>query len=460
MNLIHNTCYNPSAIKKLQLGYLTACESVQTQLTIAYNYLKDIIASTTRKATDTVTDPVTDPATTTEMKVEPTVDTYDTFIDIINSLLNDDDVSRKYKEYLTVLDTTRTNFFDELEKHCKARAIQEGGRRKSSRGESSPKLNEQRQKLVAEQALTTSETEAVNNLLRDIKQYDKTTSTSTQKYKTEIKVLEDSLEKIKEQSDLKLAIIQYNRCPEIDEKLKELTKTQKVKTTKKIDDEIKKLEKERLELKCVDYVKTQEIEELTELLAAPTNALKKSQKAELADLQTKYKESSIYLPIVYENLRIEFSETQKLVVIKAQLDKLIQAAKDIKTLPSNEFAEKYSKSASSPLKFNAELIQSIKDLKGLTDKIEQLQKDRAVAENNLSEKQKSIAIKVNQALIQMTIATEQNYWDALAVTTETKNEMNPILGLVGGSKRKKTRRGRKKNDPKSSKPFITKKYRK
>jgi acyl transferase domain-containing protein len=460
MNLIHNTCYNPSAIKKLQLGYLTACESVQTQLTIAYNYLKDIIASTTRKATDPASTTETDPATTTAMTVEPTVDTYDTFIDIINSQLNDDDVSRKYKEYLTVLDTTRTNFFDELEKHCKARAIQEGGRRKSSRGESSPKLNEQRQKLVAEQALTTSETEAVNNLLRQIKQYDKTTSSSTQQYKTEIKALEDSLEKIKEQSDLKLAIIQYNRCPEIDEKLKELTKTQKVKTTKKIDDEIKKLEKERLELKCGEEQNDEDINRLKELLATPTNALKKDQKAELADLQIKYKESSIYLPIVYENLTIQFSDTQKLVAIKAQLDKLVQAAKDIKTLPSNEFAEKYSKSASSPLKFNPELIQSIKDLKGLTDKIEQLQKDKAVAENNLSEKQKSIAIKVNQVLIQMTIATEQNYWDVLAVTTETKNEMNPILELVGGSKRKKTRRGRKKNDSNSSKPFITKKYRK
>jgi hypothetical protein len=257
---------------------------------------------------------------------------------------------------------------------------------------------------------------------------------------------------------LKLAIIQYNRCPELDERLKELKKTQKVKTTKKIEDEITKLEKEIKELKCGEEQKDEDIKRLKELLAGDTKKLlKKNQKAELDDLQIKYKKSSIYLPIVYDNLTIEFGEDKKLVAIKAQLDKLTQAAKDIKTLPSAEFSEKYSKSASSPLKFNDELIQSIKDLKGLTDKIEQLKKDRAVAENNLSEKQSSIAMKVNQALIEMTIATEQNYWDALTVTIETRNEMNPILGIVGGSNRKKTRRGRKKHVFKSS---ITKKYRK
>jgi hypothetical protein len=231
-----------------------------------------------------------------------------------------------------------------------------------------------------------------------------------------------------------------------------------VKTTKKIEDEIKKLAEEIKELKCGEEQKDEDIKRLKELLAGDNKKLlKKNQKAELDDLQIKYKKSSIYLPIVYDNLTIEFDEGKKLVAIKGQLDKLTQAAKEIKTLPSNEFAEKYSKSASSPLKFNAELIQSIKDMKGLNDKIEQLKKDRAVAENNLSEKQSSIAMKVNQALIEMTIATEQNYWDALAVTIETRNEMNPISGIVGGSKHKKTRRGRKKHVFKSS---ITKKYRK
>jgi ankyrin repeat protein len=375
MSLINSTCYNPSVVKQLQLGFVKACDTVKTEI-------------------DTSFKSITDPSVTGQ-GVTGVKDNYDATIDTIdkNVASQREKITIQYKQYISILDTEREKFLNNIATYCIEKAQQEANRRKSSRGD--PKSKEETQRLLAEQQISEADKNTMTKLdseLKALKNQDKSIGKNASSSSSDIQQNIDKL--ITENNELIAAIKEYNDCKQLE--------------TKK-----------------------------------PRN---KDDEENLKNCQSKYK-----TPIVKQILTQELYKGRNPRNIQQQLDKLTEAAKDIKTLSQKGFSDKYGK-ANSPLKFNTDLFKDVQDFKKINEKIEKIKTDIAEKENNLSGIKSKIAMLLEQIMCQMTPTTSQNFLDVLNITREIQSSVPSMI--KGGSLRKKTRRFHK-----NANQSMTRKYR-